>query len=127
VKSFPYVPWFQGDFLRSTAGWTPMERYSYFMLLCAQFEIGPLPNDLGRLAGIVGIETAELAKLWPLISRKFKTTTAGLVNKRMKVHKTNVIRYRASLSEAGKKGMRARWSKQNANVVDFHQRQKPHV
>jgi hypothetical protein len=49
MKGFHYVPWFHGDFLRSTAGWTPMERHSYFMLLCAQFEMGeqlkhgPLP------------------------------------------------------------------------------------
>jgi uncharacterized protein YdaU (DUF1376 family) len=125
MKGFPYVPWFHGDFLRSTAGWTPMERYSYLMLLCAQFEMGPLPNDLGRLASIVGIETSELANLWPLISRKFKMTAAGLVNQRMKEHKANCVRYRASLSAAGKKGMRARWGKRNANVVDFHGRQKP--
>jgi hypothetical protein len=63
------------------------------MLLCAQFEMGPLPNDLGRLASIVGIETSELANLWPLISRKFKVTAAGLVSQRMKEHKANCVRY----------------------------------
>src|SRR6185437_3734187 len=122
----PYVPWYHGDFLRSTAGWTLLERAAYWMLLCAQWEIGPLPNDLVRLAGIVGIEASELASLWPLIRRKFKTTAAGLVNQRMKEHKANCVRYRASLSAAGKKGMRTRWGKRNANVVDFHGRQKAH-
>ena len=40
----PYVPWYHGDFLRSTAGWTLLERATYWMLLCAEWESGPLPN-----------------------------------------------------------------------------------
>jgi uncharacterized protein YdaU (DUF1376 family) len=126
MKRFCYVPWFHGDFLRSTAGCTPMEKFSYWMLLCAQFEIGPLPNDLASLASIVGVYLNIMTSLWPVVSKKFKNTAAGLVNQRMKEHKANCVRYRASLSAAGKKGMRNRWGKRNTNVVDFHGRQKPH-
>jgi uncharacterized protein YdaU (DUF1376 family) len=41
-KSLPYVPWYHGDFLRSTPDWSLQERAVYWMLLCAQSETGPL-------------------------------------------------------------------------------------
>ncbi len=47
-KGFPYVPFYLGDFLRSTAGWTLLERGAYWMLLATQWEIGPLPEDPTR-------------------------------------------------------------------------------
>ena len=123
MKGFHYVPWFHGDFLRSTAGWTLLEQAAYWKLLCAQFEIGPLPNDLGRLASIVGVDIGTMTALWPVVSKKFKNTSAGLVNPRMREHKTNCLRYRASLSAAGKKGMRSRWKdRRDGKVVGIRGR-----
>jgi uncharacterized protein YdaU (DUF1376 family) len=119
MKRFPYVPWFHGDFLRSTAGWTPMERFTYWMLLCAQWETGPLPNDMTRLASIAGIDSTTMASVWPVVSKKFKVNSAGLVNKRMAEHRRNYTEFRARQSEGGRKGAAARWKKPTTNVVPF--------
>ena len=111
--SFPYVPWYHGDFLRSTVGWKLVERGAYWMLLCAQWEIGPLPDDPERLAGIVGADLETMRDLWPLIGKKFDKTPNGLVNARMEEHRAKYLRYRAEQSERGKKGMESRWGKRN--------------
>jgi hypothetical protein len=66
MKGFPYVPWYHGDFLRSTAGWTLMEQAVYWKLLCAQWESGSLPNDMDRLASIAGTDKATMASVWSL-------------------------------------------------------------
>ncbi|HWG75367.1 MAG TPA: DUF1376 domain-containing protein [Steroidobacteraceae bacterium] len=116
-KAGPYVPWFHGDFLRSTAGWTLQERGAYWMLLCAQWEIGPLPNNPVRLASIIGIEQSEMASLWPTLAKKFKHTKSGLVNVRMEAHRRNYLEYRRHLSESGRKGAAKRWKR--GNVVQF--------
>jgi uncharacterized protein YdaU (DUF1376 family) len=117
-KGFPYVPLYWGDFLRSTAGWTFTERAAYLMLLCTQWETGALPNDLGRLAAIIGIEQPEMSALWPLLSTKFKNTRAGLVNRRMEEHRRSYLEFRRRQSEGGRKGASARWKKPS-NVVQF--------
>jgi len=120
TKGFPYVPWFHGDFLRSTASWTLLERAAYWMLLCAQWESGPLPDDLTRLANVAGIDTATMTSLWPVVGKKFTKTRGGLVNKRMAVHREAYQEYRAGQSARGKKGMEARWGKPRTdNVVEL--------
>jgi uncharacterized protein YdaU (DUF1376 family) len=120
VKGFPYVPWYHGDFLRSTASWTLLERAAYWMLLCAQWESGPLPDDLTRLANIAGTDTTTMTSLWQVVGKKFTKTRAGLVNKRMAAHRDNYQIYREGQSKRGKKGMASRWGKQRAdNVVEL--------
>jgi uncharacterized protein YdaU (DUF1376 family) len=120
VKGFPYVPWYHGDFLRSTASWTLIERAAYWMLLCAQWESGPLPNDLTRLANIAGTDMTTMTSLWLVVGKKFPKTRAGLVNKRMAVHRAEYMKYRQEQSERGKKGMASRWGKQRGdNVVEL--------
>lgn len=111
-KGNHYVPWFHGDFLRSTAGWTLMEQAVYWRLLCTQWEAGPLPNDTARLAAITGIAEAEFTPVWQsIVAKKFKSTKRGLVNRRMEEHRTNQEAHRRRQSEGGKKGMAKRWGK----------------
>jgi uncharacterized protein YdaU (DUF1376 family) len=120
-KGFPYVPWYHGDFLRSTSSWTLIERGAYWMLLCAQWESGPLPDDLTRLANIAGIDATTMTSLWQVIGKKFTKTRAGLTNKRMAAHRADYLEYREAQRERGKKGMASRWgSKQRIdNVVEL--------
>lgn len=120
--SLPYVPWYHGDFLRSTVGWTLLEQAAYWKLLCAQWEIGPLPDDPVRLAAIVGTAPETMVQVWPVVSRKFITTPNGLVNERMEQHRSQYLQYRALQSERGKKGMASRWKdrKPKANGKDTH-------
>ena len=121
-KGFPYVQWFHGDFLRSTAGWTLLERGAYWMLLCAQWESGSIPDDLTRLANIAGIDTATMTTLWQVVGKKFTKNRAGLINKRMDQHRRNSFDFKRKQSEGGKKGMANRYGKSmagNANIIDF--------
>jgi uncharacterized protein YdaU (DUF1376 family) len=120
VKGFPYVPWYHGDFLRSTAGWTLMERAAYWMLLCAQWESGPLPDDMARLATIAGIDTATMTTLWAVVGKKFAKTRSGLANKSMETRRNDYLRYRAEQRERGQRGSAVRWGKRAAdNVVEL--------
>jgi uncharacterized protein YdaU (DUF1376 family) len=120
VKGFPYVPWYHGDFLRSTAGWTLNERAVYWMLLCAEWESGPLPDDLTRLAAIAGIGAGEIGALWPVVRKKFTKTRAGLINRRIEAHRADYAKYRKGQSERGRKGMGVRWgNRDGSNVVDL--------
>ena len=120
MKGFPYVPWYHGDFLRSTAGWTLLERAAYWMLLCAQWEAGSLPNDMARLASIAGIDTTTMTSLWQVVGKKFKRTATGLVNKRMQELRKQYLDFKRRQSEGGKKGMASRYGKvTKSNVIDF--------
>jgi uncharacterized protein YdaU (DUF1376 family) len=118
MKGSAYTPWFHGDFLRSTAGWTLTERAVYWMLLCAQWESGPLPNDMTRLAAIAGTDVATIKNVWPVVGKKFATNKAGMTNKRMADHHRNYVDFKRRQSEGGKKGMANRYGK-SSNVIEF--------
>jgi len=122
MKGFPYVPWYHGDFLRSTAGWSLIEQAIYWKLLCTQWEIGALPVDHVRLAAISGIKPAAFARAWSVVGKKFQITAAGLVNERMEAHRTKYLDFRARQSEGGKKAMRKRWAK-DGKVIELHSRE----
>jgi uncharacterized protein YdaU (DUF1376 family) len=117
MKGFPYVPWYHGDFLRSTAGWSLLERAAYWMLLCAEWESGPLPEDRTRLAAIAGVEVRVMESLWPVIKVKFTRTQRGLVNKRMEKRRADYLKYRKGQADRGKKGGAARWGTKGAGNV----------
>ena len=121
-KGFPYVPFYLGDFLRSTAGWTLLERGGYWMLLATQWEIGPLPEDPTRLAAILGLDAPTFASAWSVIGRKFEHTPDGLVNRRMEAHRAHYVEWRQMQSEGGKTGARRRWGKEKSGVVPFQPR-----
>jgi uncharacterized protein YdaU (DUF1376 family) len=122
----PYVPWFHGDFLRSTAGWTLIEQAVYWKLLCSQWENGVLPSDMTRLASIAGTDAATITAVWPVVGKKFKRTAAGLVNKRMQEHRRDYHEFRQRQSEGGRKGAAARWKKNALNVVPFRTPESGH-
>ncbi len=123
-KGFPYVPFYLGDFLRSTAGWTLLERGGYWMLLATQWEIGPLPEDPTRLAAILGLDAPTFASAWSVIGRKFEHTPDGLVNRRMEAHRAHYVEWRQKQSEGGKTGAAKRWAKRKTGVVPSKSRRK---
>jgi uncharacterized protein YdaU (DUF1376 family) len=106
----PYVPWYHGDFLRSTAGWSLNERAIYWMLLCAQWESGRLPDDETRLAAIAGVDVSTMKTAWnAVIAMRYTKTRSGYINKRMVDHRNKYANYKKSLSDGGKKGMASRY------------------
>jgi uncharacterized protein YdaU (DUF1376 family) len=118
LKGCPYVPWYHGDFLRSTAGWNLLERAAYWMLLCAQWETGVLPTDMQRLAAIAGADLPTFESVWPIVGPKFAKVRGGLVNKRMETHRTKRAEWRLRQSQGGKKGASRRW-KRKGNVIEL--------
>jgi uncharacterized protein YdaU (DUF1376 family) len=100
--SGPWLPWFHGDFLKSTQGWTITERGVYFLLLGASWEMGPLPDDRRRLAGVVGAQLDEFDEAWKTVKRKFVKTESGLINHRLEDHR-------------GKQAIRSEKARQSAN------------
>src|SRR5690348_4568786 len=103
MKGFPYVPWYDGDFLRSTAGWTLIEQAVYWRLLVTQWEVGTLPDHPARLAAIVRLSQEEFQAVWPLVGQKFKRVRGGLSNKRMEQHRADYTKYRQEQAERGRK------------------------
>lgn len=99
-ESLAMLPWFHSSFLAATQGWTFEERGAYFMLLGAQWETGPLPNEMNRLAGIVGIQPSTMKLLWKTVGQKFKPTDSGLINQRLEEHRQRSI----ALREAKRRG-----------------------
>ena len=125
----PYVPFYSGDFARSTAGWPLTTRAIYWQLLCAQWEQGPLPNNPEWLTRIAGCTEAQFTDAWPTISPKFVLTSDGrLLNERMAEHATNWERYRTQQSENGRKGgqstQQRQREKRGGNVVDFTKKER---
>jgi uncharacterized protein YdaU (DUF1376 family) len=112
--SGPWLPWFHGDFLRATQGWTLLERGAYFMLLGASWEMGALPNDPRRLASIIGAQLEEFGELWKLVGTKFEITEQGLVNHRLELHRTK----QAARSEKARQSAEARWQGKTESETD---------
>ena len=123
-RSLPYVPWYHGDFLRSTNGWPLMSQAIYWKLLCAQWEQGPLPNNPEWLARIAGCAQSEFDAAWGTIVSKFVLSNAGLINERMAEHAANYAAFRRKQAENGRKGGRSTW-KSKSNVVEFPKGDKP--
>jgi uncharacterized protein YdaU (DUF1376 family) len=95
-RRLPFMPWFHSDFIAATQGWTPLERFAYFMLLGAEWETGPLNADFNRLAAIVGVPTSTFKLLWKAVGKKFEPTDSGLVNDRLELHRQKSLDLLAS-------------------------------
>lgn len=116
----PFVPWYHGDFLRSTAGWTLNERAIYWMLLCAQWETGALPDDFTRLAAITGVDVPTMTTAWgTVVGKRFAKTRAGYINKRMVDHRKKYLDYKQRQSDGGKKGMASRYGSASGKIIEF--------
>lgn len=107
MAGMPWLPWFHRDFIAATQGWTLLERGAYFMLLCASWEMGPLPNDQRRLASIIGAQLDDLESVWPVVGSKFDETERGLVNRRLEEHRAA----QAEKCEKARESARKRWNR----------------
>ena len=80
TTSLPFMPFFGGDFLRVTSGWSLEERGALLMLEIAQWENGYLPTDPIRLARIAQIDSETFSRVWPIVSAQFVQMGPGLIN-----------------------------------------------
>jgi uncharacterized protein YdaU (DUF1376 family) len=104
-NSLPWLAWYHRDFLAATQGWTLLERGAYFMLLNASWEMGPLPADRNRLAGIIGSDSRELARVWRTVGPKFELRDGQLINLRLEEHRAFAV----DKSEKARQAAQLRW------------------
>ncbi len=82
---------------------------AYMRLLCSCWTNGSIPADIVKLAAIVKTSPAEMRKVWPAVSVKFKphrTEEGRLVNPRLAFERRKQIEFRKKQGENGKKGGR---------------------
>ena len=94
ADSLAMMPWFPRDFIAATRAMRIAERCAYRELLDFQWELGVLPNDVARLARLIGFTDAEFADAWPGIKHKFVERAGGLVNKRLEEHRVRALEQR---------------------------------
>lgn len=111
------MPWFTGDFMRSTRGWPLTARAVYRELLDAQWDIGNLPVDPAELAAMIGASAEEWARGWSRCEAKFPIVNGSYrQNAKLERVRITAFDYRAERSEAGKKGAAARWGKTDSSA-----------
>lgn len=82
------LPWFPGDFMRSTRGWPITAKGVYRELLDAQWDMESLPADPKELAELIGATTTEWRIGWLKCEAKFPVGEDGLRrNARLESHR----------------------------------------
>lgn len=95
------MPWFPGDFMRSTRGWSVTAKGVYRELLDAQWDMGNLPGDIEELCALIGATAGEWSKGWGKCESKFPLCGDGVRrNERLESHRAKS----ADLTERRQKG-----------------------
>ncbi len=115
MRDLPYVPFFTGDWLASSARVDMMlaERAIYLDLLFQLWERGgAIPSDENKLAKMALVTPAEFAAAWPEVKKYFVAhpdEPEKLTNLKM----LDVIRKQADVhaarSNSGRRGAESRW------------------
>lgn len=99
--SLAMMPWFPGDFMRSTRGWSVTAKGVYRELLDAQWDMGGLPPEPTELAETIRASASEWKAGWSKCSLKFPICEDGLRrNARLETHRSKS----ADLTERRQKG-----------------------
>jgi hypothetical protein len=99
------MPWFPGDFMRSTRGWSLTARAVYRELLDAQWDLGALPSGPQELAEMIGANPGEWSKGWSKCECKFPVGNDGQRrNLRLEEHRSKSKTLADRRSEMGRKG-----------------------
>lgn len=73
--SRPWMPLYIGDYLRDTHHLTTLEHGAYLLLIMHYWQKGALPDDLGQLSRICGIERRNFPRTWEKLSYFFELRT----------------------------------------------------
>jgi uncharacterized protein YdaU (DUF1376 family) len=101
------MPWFPGDFMRSTRGWSITAKGVYRELLDAQWDMGDLPADPDELRETIGATPGEWEIGWKKCECKFPVRRGGRRNWRLEAHRVKSEQIANLRSEIGKKGGQA--------------------
>jgi uncharacterized protein YdaU (DUF1376 family) len=107
MTSLAMMPWFPGDFMRSTRGWSLTARGVYRELLDAQWDMGDLPTDPEELRQMIGATPDEWEIGWKRCEPKFPVRRTCRRNWRLEEHRSRSEHISNTRSEAGRKGGQA--------------------
>jgi uncharacterized protein YdaU (DUF1376 family) len=121
-SNLPMLPWFPRDYIAATRGWSLAERGAYCDLLFFSWDLGSLPNDLSRLARMLGVPIDEFQAVWPVMGKKFVCTPdgSGLVNERLERERIKSGEMRTNALERAKLGgasTKANWENDPARMA----------
>ena len=102
------LPWFPGDFMTATRGWSVTARGVYRELLDAQWDMGALPSDPDELRGLINATPTEWGLGWKKCELKFPVGEDGQRrNGRLEMHRIKAEQLTALRSEVGRRGGQA--------------------
>jgi uncharacterized protein YdaU (DUF1376 family) len=115
MNALPYLPWFCGDFMTATRGWSVTARGVYRELLDAQWDAGGLTADPKALRDLIRATPGEWRAAWSLVEPKFPVGPDGLRrNPRLEVHRQKALQISAIRAEVGRRGGLARVERERA-------------
>ena len=110
AESLPMMPWYPGDFIRSTRGWSVTARGVYRELLDAQWDMGSLPADTKSLRGMIGATPAEWKAGWSRCADKFPVCADDVRrNPVLEHHRERALRALERKAAGGKATAAKRW------------------
>lgn len=107
ADSLAMMPWFPGDFLKSTRGWSVTATGVYRALLDAQWDMGSLPEDPAALCNLIHATPKEWVDGWGKCECKFPVMDGRRLNDKLEQHRTKAIRLSDKRRAIGKQGGQA--------------------
>lgn len=114
----PWYPWFTGEWLTETRGWSLVQRGLYRELLDAQWDRGILPASPKELRAIAGASAAEWRQAWPRVSAHFPRVVGGRLNARLELRRKEQEALHARRRAGAERTNRARWGSLSDSVAD---------
>ncbi len=112
MEKAPAFQVYAADFYMDVLGWSNEEVGAYWRLLMYSWVNGPMPNEMKELSQIAQCGAKKFSNKWKRLQTKFTLNDEGkYINLRLEQTRAEQIKYRESLSKAGKKGAKKRWNK----------------
>jgi len=124
--SSPAFQFYPKDFMLATQAWSVDEVGIYIKLLCSQWDNNGLPNDLKRLARIVGLDYDDFKKAWVIVGLKFSVGEDGVLrNSRLELTRDEQEAFKEKQRSNGLKGGRPKI--ENPNETQTKPKQKANL
>lgn len=93
------------------------QRGVYRELLDHQWLEGSIPSEPEQIARLLHLTPTRFAKLWPLISGKFRAKNNRLVNERLEVYRRELDDFVSIQAKNGAKGAAKRWGRHSGAIA----------
>lgn len=109
MAASPAFQFYATDWLASVSSMTLEERGAYITLLAWSWEHGAVPNDLKRVAAILGTHLGHARRLWAEVCKRWHLTDQGdWRNRRLEIVRADAIDFRERQAAKGRASALAR-------------------